>query len=327
MTPAKVSDHHYIQWLIASPRTASCTEAAACSLVAHDAYTRLLERLEPNSQQLWDEVEPLIERSRGFLVIDDTTLDKPYARRMDLVVQHWSGKHRRVVDGINLITLLWTDGDVAIPVDWRVFNKAHDGLTKNDHARQMLDTARQRGFQPQCVLWDGWYSSMENLKLLRNWGWKFFVGLNGNRHVDPDGQGNREIRTLSWSGVSQTLHLKGFGWVEAYSVIDPAGERRFFVSSERGFDEAQVQQHREIAYQVEGYHRGLKQECHIERCQARKARRQLNHIALVIRAFVRLELRSYKTGFSRLALKRGIVRDAVRAYLKRPFIQLPAPAA
>jgi putative transposase len=34
--------------------------------------------------------------------------------------------------GINLITLLWTDGDRKIPRDYRFYDKA-DGRTKNDH--------------------------------------------------------------------------------------------------------------------------------------------------------------------------------------------------
>jgi len=46
------------------------------------------------------------------LVLDDTTLDKPYAQKMDLVTYHWSGKHQRVVKGIALLTLLWT---LALP--------------------------------------------------------------------------------------------------------------------------------------------------------------------------------------------------------------------
>ena len=40
---------------------------------------------------------------------DDSTLDKPYSRQMALVGHIWSGKHHRVVKGINLITLYYTD--------------------------------------------------------------------------------------------------------------------------------------------------------------------------------------------------------------------------
>ncbi|KKL13713.1 hypothetical protein LCGC14_2523000, partial [marine sediment metagenome] len=63
-----------------------------------------------------------------MLILDDSTLDKPYARRMELVTRHWSGKHRRVVQGINLLSLLWTDGDRYLPCDYRIYDKVNDGL-------------------------------------------------------------------------------------------------------------------------------------------------------------------------------------------------------
>ncbi|MEL6179803.1 MAG: IS701 family transposase, partial [Myxococcota bacterium] len=103
MNPAKCSSEDYIQWLIASPKVISATEASKSSpengLVAHDAYTRLLGRLEPGSDTLWAEVEPFVDKSSGWLIVDDTTLDKPYGPHIELVTRHWSGKHRAVVDG------------------------------------------------------------------------------------------------------------------------------------------------------------------------------------------------------------------------------------
>ena len=64
-----------------------------------------------------------------MLVLDDTTLDKPYAKKMDLVTRHWSGKHKRVVWGINLQTLVWSgfgEGDrpCVIPCDMRLYEAA-----------------------------------------------------------------------------------------------------------------------------------------------------------------------------------------------------------
>ena len=55
---------------------------------------RLLNRLEPDPEILWQEAEPLVETNKGVLVLDDTTLDKPYAKHIDLVTRHWSGKHQ-----------------------------------------------------------------------------------------------------------------------------------------------------------------------------------------------------------------------------------------
>src|SRR5918998_6071511 len=153
----------YIDFLIASPKAFCCTEAAAVQPEApdppaHDAFTRLLHRLEPDPETLGQEARPLVHRTGGVLVLDDSTLDKPYAKKIELVGSHWSGKHRAVVRGINLITLVWTDGDRQIPCDFRLYDKARDGHTKNDHFRAMLQTAAARGFTPQCVLLDQWYA-------------------------------------------------------------------------------------------------------------------------------------------------------------------------
>ncbi len=61
--------------------------------------------------------------------MDDTSLDKPYAQNIDLVHWHWSGKHHRVVQGINLVMLLWSDGTDAIPCDERLYDKPVDGVS------------------------------------------------------------------------------------------------------------------------------------------------------------------------------------------------------
>jgi len=71
---------------------------------------------------------------------------------MELVTYHWSGKHRRVVRGINLQTLLWTDGKALISCDFRVYAKAQDGKSKNDHFQAMLKEAKERNFEPGFVV-------------------------------------------------------------------------------------------------------------------------------------------------------------------------------
>ncbi len=157
MNPPRCTDTDYIDFLVATPRAVSCVEATRvqprrADAPAHDAFTRLLHRFPPDPAALWEEVAPLVDRTKGILVGDNSMLDKPYAAQMDLVTCHWSGKHHAVVDGINLITLVWTDGDWLIPIDYRVYDKARDGITKNEHLLAMLLTARQRGFTPERVV-------------------------------------------------------------------------------------------------------------------------------------------------------------------------------
>jgi hypothetical protein len=63
-------------------------------------------RCQSNAEALWQEAQPGVSPVGGMLVLDDSTLDKFYARMIELVTRHWSGKHHRVVQGINLISLL-----------------------------------------------------------------------------------------------------------------------------------------------------------------------------------------------------------------------------
>ena len=45
----------------------------------------------------------------------------------------------------------------------RVYDKPAGGQTKNEHFRAMLKVAKERGFAPEYVLMDSWYSGLENL--------------------------------------------------------------------------------------------------------------------------------------------------------------------
>lgn len=91
------------------------------------------------------ETQPQVNRGDGVLVIDDSTLDKPYATVIDLVTRRWPGKHHAVVQGINLVTLLWTDGDRHIPCDYCVYHRA-DGATKTGHFATTILTAMNAAF-------------------------------------------------------------------------------------------------------------------------------------------------------------------------------------
>lgn len=98
MPPPKVDAVDYIQFLIAAQRVYTGTEAARSqpeegleTAPAHDAFTRLLTRQPPDTEALWQEEEPRAEREAGILVLDDTTLDKPHAKKIELVTRHWSG--------------------------------------------------------------------------------------------------------------------------------------------------------------------------------------------------------------------------------------------
>jgi hypothetical protein len=321
----------YINFLIAAQQVFSSVEASQThpdeeQAPAHDAYTRLLQRLPPDSQGLWQEVEPFIKRKKGVFVVDDSTLDKPYAKHMALVSRHWSGKHHGVVQGINLISLVWTDRDCRLPCDFRVYNKSQDGLSKNDHFQQMVQQAHQRGFEPELVAFDSWYSGLANLKLLRSLNWHWLTQLKENREVSLDRSGNRAISEIFLPSQGTVVHLKGYGWIKVFRTVAKNGDAEYWATSRLDMTLEQAAFYALDAWQIEVYHRGIKQFTGVERGQYRLEVSQRNHIGLAIRAFVRLEVHRMRTGISWFDAKTGIIRSAMRLYLAHPTITLGSTA-
>jgi putative transposase len=330
MSAPKVQPSEYIDFLIATPKAYSGTEAARVhpdaphdpDAPAHDAFTRLLARLEPDPETLWAESASQVRRDDGVLILDDSTLDKPYAKAIELVTRHWSGKHKAVVSGINLVTLLWTDGDRHIPCDYRLYDKA-DGATKNDHFAAMVRAAHTREFKPRCVAFDGWYSSLENLTPVRACGWTWLTRLKSNRLVNLDRQGVRALKDTAVAPTGTVVWLPGYGLVKVFGIVAPDGDIAYWTTNDLTMTDLTRLPFAEFAWAIEHYHRGIKQCTGIERCQCRSARAQRNHIGLALRAFLRFEAHCFARGISWVEAKTAVIREAVRAYLTRPHIRFP----
>ena len=331
MTAPRCHPESYIPFLLATPKVCTATEAARVqptrpAAPAHDAFTRLLHRLEPEPAELWAEVAPLFDRGTGVLVVDDTTLDKPHARKVELVTRHWSGKHRAVVDGINLITVVWADAGRIYPTDYRVYHKSADGKTTNDHFRDLLTAAYDRGFYPRYVLFDGWYTGLENLKLVRSFGWLFLGRLKAGRLVRVNRGPPTRLDALPIAEAGTVVWLPGYGLLKVFRTAAPDGGAEYWVANDPDLDAAGREELSREAWAVETYHRGLKQHTGVERCQCRAGRAQRNHIGLAIRALVRLEYHRVVAGVSWFEAKCRVIRAAVRAYLANPGYCLPNPA-
>lgn len=326
MNPPRAQELDLVNFLVATPKVCSAAEAgrthaARPGAPAHDAFSRLLNRLEPDATTLWEDVAPLVVRQQGVLVIDDSTLDKPYARQIDLVGYHWSGNHHRVVKGINLISLVWTDGDRMYPCDYRLYD-ATDGQTKNDHAQAMLATAVARGFTPEYVLFDGWYATVENLKFIRKQGWKFLTRMKSNRNIRMDYGPAAAVSVQPIAASGTVVWLPGFGEVKVFRVVDRNGNTEHWFTNDLAMTELARVGIADRSWAIEEYHRGLKQHCGVDRCQSFRARAQRNYVRASLRAFVRLEYHRFTTGVSWFHTKLGIIRDAVQDYVLNPRIRL-----
>ena len=286
--------------------------------MSHDCFLRVLQKQPPDTATLWHEAKQYVTLTKGCLVLDDTTLDKPYAKKMPLVTWHWSGTHRRGVQGINLQTLLWTDGTACGPCACAVYDKPLGGRTKNEAFAAMLRTAKTRGFQPAYVLFDSWYSSLANLKLIRQLGWQWLTRFKKNRQVNPDRTGNRPIEQVAIPPEGRVVHLRGYGLIKVFRIEAKKGRVEYWATSNLALSPAQRATLAHHGWQIETYHRGLKQCCGVDRAQVRSVRGQLNHILLAIRAFLRLEGVRLRTGQSWYETKAQIVRQAIGQAIRDP---------
>jgi putative transposase len=333
LNPTKCDALDYINFLLASVDVFTCTEAARCypdavDKPSHDAFTRLLRRQPPDTDALWNEVKGNVQLQKGFLVIDDTTLDKPYAKNMGLVYRQWSGKHHEVVSGINIITLLWTNGNAIIPIDCRIYDKDVDGKTKNDHFQDMLHVAKERDFNPGAVLFDSWYASIDNLKAIRGYGWHWLTRLKKNRLVNPDNTRNMQIQEVDIPPGGREVHLKAYGFIKVFKIVTKDGDIDYWATDLLGMEETERRKLSGYSWKIEEYHRGIKQFCGVENCQARMSQSQRAHIMFSLRAFIRLEVERTKRGISWFEYKRQIIRNAIKDFIKYPsYLFIGEPTA
>ena len=331
INPPKCSEFDYINFLIASSRVFSCTEASKCSFTnsnspspapAHDSFTRLLLRQPPDTEALWEEVKVFVTPKTGFLIIDDTVLDKPYSKHIDLVYRQWSGKHHQIVNGINLETLVWTHNEAIIPTDFRIYDIDTDGKTKNDHFLDMLNKAEERGFRPEFVLFDTWYSSINNLKAIRKKGWHWLTRLKKNRLVNPDNTGNLAIELVTIPPTGITVHLRQYGFIKVFRLVSADGDTHYWATDVLDMHEEQRKELAKKAWKIEEYHRAIKQFCGVEKCQARRNNVQRAHIMMALRAFLRFEIQRIKTGITWFELKLRITRNAINNFIRNPMYSL-----
>lgn len=327
----KVDKELYCQFLIAAQTNFTATNLSNhVSNIAHDSITRFLSGTKLTPRALWDYSKTLVDLTSGILIIDDTILDHWYGKDIGLVKWQYSGTHHKVVQGIGLVNLLWSrDGsDDHIPIDFRIYHKDTDGMTKNAHAREMLTQALHRGFTPRIVTMDGWYASTDTLHLINDYGWIFVAGAKVNRTVFVIEQGKAtkcSVGTVDIPKEGIIVRLKDYGMVRIFQLVATNGKVEYVITNDLKSTHSDVRDAYAGRWKIEEFHRGLKQTTGLEMCQARTARSQRTHIFCSILSFLAFEKKRLESGITWYEAKRAIISDSIFFYLKAPFIPLPQP--
>jgi Transposase DDE domain len=291
------------------------TNLTTCSAIAdafdsasHDRLTRMLHGSWSGHTLLDLALRTLFAVAGGSLVIDDTVVEKPYAQRLGEAAWVWSSKQRKVVFGVSVVLLVWTDGQRRMPIAFRVWHKG--GLSKYALALELLRYARNRlTCKPQFVLFDSWYPSKVVLKRMRDYGWYFVCQLKKNRQFAGQPL-YRYLQQPYWHAVGP---LSG-----GLKVLVVRHRRKYYATNRLSLTAKEVRTHDKIRHHVEEVIRTAKSHLSLEVCQVGYRRpgaqtshpqphAQEHHIALCLVASLVVERERLDHGTSWSKCKRRLI--------------------
>jgi putative transposase len=114
------------------------------------------------------------------------------------------------------------------------------------------------------------------------------------------------------------VHLRQYGFIEVFRVVHSDGEAEHWATDILDASELDRKSFKDLGWNIEEYHRCIKQCCCIEKCQGRKEEVQRGHIFLSLLAFIRIESHRINTGTSWYDSKRAIHRSATSLFIANP---------
>ena len=327
----------YCQYLLSSPLNYTLTHFADhTDAFSHDQINRYLagDRLRP--RVVWDNVKDHIELTpTGYVVFDDTVLDKRHARNIALARRQYSGNAQGVVNGIGVVTCVYVhpQQDRFWLIDYRIYDPDGDGKTKLDHVMEMLSLVVYAKKLPfQAVLMDSWYATKKVMLHIEQLQKIYYCPLKANRRVDDSGGQHpyQRIDQLTWTEperqTGKQIKIKGFPKdhkVKLFRVVSSAGRTEQVVTNDRAQHKTTVIQQRcHERWKIEQFHREAKQLTGLEKCQCRLARIVRNHIGCAFLVWIRLAQVAQQTSQSIYQVKYGLLTQYLKQQLKNPTVQM-----
>lgn len=353
----------YAEYLLSSfgSTTATGLSDLLGGAVSHDQITRWLSSQARSSSDLWRLVKPLVrefESDEGVVIFDDSIEEKPYTDENDIICWHYDHSKDRNVKGINFLTALYCSRGVSLPVAFQLVAKTEKYLdpksgkekrrspvTKNEHYREMLKVCVRNRLRFRYALNDSWYASAENMMFIKHELERDFVmALKVNRKValsaaDKAAGRYQAISTLDLpEGTLREVYLEtvDFPLLLAKQVFTHEDESTgilYLVTGDVTLDYTRLTTIYQERWQVEEYHRSLKQNASLAKSPTRTVTTQTNHFFAALCAYIKLERLRSGTKLNHYALKTKLYVAALQSAFEQlqsmqpfRFASLEAPA-
>lgn len=347
----------YTDYLISSFGQVTATGLARLldGEVSHDQITRFLASEPKRSADLWRIAKPLVrsvESESGVIVIDDSIEEKEYTDENELICWHWDHSKGRNVKGINFLSALYVTAQAALPVAFDLVTKIEafvdektgnlrrkSSFSKNERYRSLLRVVVHNQVKFRYVINDSWYSSSDNMKMIkRDLHKEFVMPLKSNRKValskERKASGQYQAVSQLQLPVEATLEIwleeVGFPLLLTKQVFineDESEGTLYLVTSDLTLPFDHIQQLYQRRWSVEEYHKSLKQNASLERSPTRTTTTQRNHLFSSLCAYLKLESLKWQTKLNHFALKSKIYQSALKAAYSELVKLHPQPLA
>ncbi|MEL6601753.1 MAG: transposase [Cyanobacteria bacterium J06614_10] len=326
----------YCQYLLVTQLNYTLTHFADHSdNWSHDQINRYLKRERITPRLVWENVQSQVDADAyGYVLFDDTVLDKRHSFEIDLVRRQYSGNAKQVIKGIGVVTCVYVNPntDQFWIIDYRIYDPAGDGKSKLDHVQEMLiNIVHHKQVPFHAVLMDSWYAAKQLLLLIESLNKVYYCPLKRNRKVDASGgeQPYQRVDSLNWDEAAEergkVIKLRGFPKdhkVKLFRVVASTRRTDYIVTNDMTQESTGATQeacsHR---WRIEQLHREGKQMTGLEKCQCRLARIQRNHIGCALLVWVRLKEMAAQTGKTVYQLKHELLDDYLIEQLRNPSLQ------
>jgi hypothetical protein len=323
----------YSDYLLASfgATTATGLSELLEGVVSHDQVTRYLAGTKKTTTELWRTVKAFVrevQSEEGVLIIDDSIEEKPYTDENDIVCWHYDHSKDRMLKGINFLTALYSSQGVSVPVGFHLVaktekygdpktqkEKRRSPVSKNAVCQEQIKQAVTNGIPCRFVLFDVWFASAATMMLIKQKQKRDFIcPLKTNRKVALSGADKHQGRytrvdTLEFEAhAAKIVYLEGVDFPlvlvkQVFTNEDGSIGIRYLVSSETtlSFDDLTTTYHER--WQVECYHKSLKQNVSLAKSPTHTVTTQTNHFFAALCGFIKLERLKGKTKLNHFALK------------------------
>lgn len=177
----------YCHYLMESHQNYTCTHLWSCMEISHDMINRYLGSSVTQESSLYEKLYldyPHLPKG-GYLIFDDTVLDKRYSQQIAMVRRQYSGNVKGIVQGIGIVVMLYYVPleDKFYLLGYRIFDPDLDGKTKIDHLMDLLAEAESNCIGYVGVLMDTWYAVARLFQQIHALGKYFYCPIKSNRLV------------------------------------------------------------------------------------------------------------------------------------------------